>query len=181
MLRHGGSRAIQARQNANPELGCTAVQRWPSPSAPASAATGTAYSPDVPFRPFNDLVDDAKRTITEIDCDELAELLDPANDVPDLVVIDIREADERARGHIPGSIGLPRGILDRDIAKVVFGGAVADHQLARPIVLCCAGGSRSALAAVSLRAMGFTNVQSLAGGFGAWGKSGRPVEHPRSH
>ena len=140
-----------------------------------------AYSPTVPFRPFNDLVDDAKRIITEIDCDELAELLDPSNDVPDLVVIDIREADERARGHVPGSIGLPRGILDRDIAKVAFGGTVAEHQLACPIVLYCAGGSRSALAAVSLRAMGFTNVQSLAGGFGAWGKSGRPIEHPRSH
>jgi rhodanese-related sulfurtransferase len=135
----------------------------------------------MPFRPFNDLVDDAKRTITEIDCDELAELLDPANDAPDLLVIDIREADERARGHIPGSLGLPRGILDRDIAKVAFGGTVTEDQLARPIVLYCAGGSRSALAAVSLRAMGFKNLQSHAGGFGAWGKSGRPVEHPRSH
>jgi rhodanese-related sulfurtransferase len=135
----------------------------------------------MPFRPFNDLVDDAKRTIQETDCDELAELLDPANDAPDLLVIDIREAEERARGHIPGSLGLPRGILDRDIAKVAFGGTVTEDQLTRPIVLYCAGGSRSALAAVSLRAMGFTNVQSLAGGFGAWGKSGRPVEHPRSH
>ena len=135
----------------------------------------------MPFRPFEDLVAEAKRTIAEVDCDELAEMLDPENDAPDLLVIDIREPDERGRGFVPGSIGLPRGLLERDIAKTAFGGTVRDEDLARPIVLYCAGGARSALAAASLRTMGFTNVQSLAGGFGAWGKSGRPIEHPRSH
>lgn len=135
----------------------------------------------MPFRTFDDLVAEAKRTITEIDGDELAELLDPANDAPDLLVIDVREPDERGRGFVPGSIGLPRGLLERDLAKTAFGGTVSDEDLARPMVLYCAGGARSALAAASLRAMGFTNVQSLAGGFGAWGKSGRPIEHPRSH
>ena len=135
----------------------------------------------MPFRPFEDLVAEAKRTVAEVDCDELVELLDPENDAPDLLVIDIREPDERGRGFVPGSIGLPRGLLERDIAKTAFGGTVRDEDLARPIVLYCAGGARSALAAASLRTMGFTNVQSLAGGFGAWGKSGRPIEHPRSH
>jgi rhodanese-related sulfurtransferase len=135
----------------------------------------------MPFRTFDDLVAEAKRTITEIDGDELAELLDPANDAPDLLVIDVREPDERGRGFVPGSIGLPRGLLERDLAKTAFGGTVRDEDLARPMVLYCAGGARSALAAASLRAMGFTNVQSLAGGFGAWGKTGRPIEHPRSH
>jgi rhodanese-related sulfurtransferase len=135
----------------------------------------------MPFRTFDDLVAEAKRTITEIDGDELAELLDPANDAPDLLVIDVREPDERGRGFVPGSIGLPRGLLERELAKTAFGGNVRDEDLARPMVLYCAGGARSALAAASLRAMGFTNVQSLAGGFGAWGKSGRPIEHPRSH
>lgn len=135
----------------------------------------------MPFRAYNDLVADAKRTVTEIDCDELAELLDPANDAPDLVVIDVREQDERGRGHIPGCVALSRGVLERDIAKAVFGGTVREQDLGRPLVLYCAGGARSALAASALRAMGFTNVQSLAGGFGAWGQSGRAVEHPRGH
>lgn len=135
----------------------------------------------MPFRSFNDLVADAKRRIHEVDVDELAELLEPGSDVPELLVIDVREADERGRGYIPGSVGIPRGVLERDVAKVAFGGTVGDTDLARPIVTCCGGGSRSALAADTLRAMGFTNVQSLAGGFGAWGKAGRPVEHPRSH
>jgi len=135
----------------------------------------------MPFRSFNDLVADAKRRIHEVDVDELAELLEPGSDVPELLVIDVREVDERGRGYIPGSVGIPRGVLERDVAKVAFGGTVGDTDLARPIVTCCGGGSRSALAADTLRAMGFTNVQSLAGGFGAWGKAGRPVEHPRSH
>jgi rhodanese-related sulfurtransferase len=133
------------------------------------------------FRSFNDLVADAKRSVQEIDCEELAELLDPANDSPDLLVIDVREAEERGRGYIPGSIGLSRGTLERDIAARAFDGSVGESELGRPIVVYCAGGARSVLAAASLRSMGFTNVQSLEGGFGAWGKSGQPVEHPRSH
>jgi adenylyltransferase/sulfurtransferase len=135
----------------------------------------------MPFRSFDDLVTDAKRTVAEVDCEELAELMDPANDTPDLLVVDVREAEERARGFVPGSVGISRGTLERDIAKVAFGGSVSDTDLARPMVVYCAGGMRSILAAAALRAMGFTNVQSLEGGFGAWGKSGRPIEHPRSH
>ena len=68
----------------------------------------------MPFRSFNDLVADAKRRIHEVDADELAELMEPGSDVPELLVIDVREADERGRGFIPGSIGIPRGILERE-------------------------------------------------------------------
>ena len=135
----------------------------------------------MPFRSFDDLVADAKRTVPEVDCEELAELMDPANDAPDLLVVDVRDPEERARGFVPGSVGLSRGTLERDIAKVAFGGSVSDADLARPMVIYCAGGMRSILSAATLRTMGFTNVQSLEGGFGAWGKSGRPIEHPRSH
>jgi rhodanese-related sulfurtransferase len=135
----------------------------------------------MPFRSFDDLVADAKRTVPEVDCEELAELMDPANDAPDLLVVDVRDPEERARGFVPGSVGISRGTLERDIAKVAFGGSVSDADLARPMVVYCAGGMRSILSAATLRTMGFTNVQSLEGGFGAWGKSGRPIEHPRSH
>ncbi|MFO0961902.1 MAG: rhodanese-like domain-containing protein [Phycisphaerales bacterium] len=134
----------------------------------------------MPFRSFADLVADARRTIHEIDADELAALQEPGSDSPDLVVVDIREPEERDRGFIPGSVGIPRGVLESTLEKTVFAGKVSEGDLRRPIVLYCAGGNRSALAAVSLHQMGFTNVQSLAGGFGAWGKTGRPVSHPRS-
>jgi rhodanese-related sulfurtransferase len=134
----------------------------------------------MPFRSFNDLVAESKRTVTEIDCDELADLLDPQNDIPELRILDVREAEERSRGYIAQSIPLPRGILERDLAKAAFDGKVTDEHLGQPIVVYCKGGSRSALAAASLLSMGFTNVQSLAGGFDAWGQSGRPIEHPRS-
>lgn len=123
---------------------------------------------------------EARRTVAEIDVDELAALMEPGNDAPDLLLIDIREADEHARGFVPGCVAIPRGILESTIEKRAFAGKVAESDLGRPIVLYCAGGNRSALAAVALRQMGFTNVQSLAGGFGAWGKAGRPVAHPRS-
>lgn len=124
---------------------------------------------------LRDLAEDARRHINEIDYDELAVMtLGTAGPPP--VVIDVREPDEAARGIIPGSVNIPRGVLERDIEKAVFGGVVSDDQLARPIVCYCAGGSRSLLAADALRRMGFTNAMSLAGGFGAWAEAGKPVE-----
>ena len=89
----------------------------------------------MPFRSFDDLVADAKRTVPEVDCEELAELMDPANDAPDLLVVDVRESDERARGFVPGSVGISRGTLERDIAKVAFGGSVSETDRARPRVV----------------------------------------------
>jgi rhodanese-related sulfurtransferase len=116
-----------------------------------------------------DLANEAREKVFEIDVNELEE------DYAGALVIDVREPDERSRGFIPGSIHVPRGVLERDIEKLAFGGNARDSDLARPIVTYCGGGSRSLLAARSLQEMGFTNVSSLAGGFGAWGKSGKAV------
>ena len=91
------------------------------------------------------------------------------------IVIDVREPDERARGFIPNSIHIPRGVLERDIEKIAFGGHASDADLKRPMVCYCGGGSRSLLAAKTLQEMGFADAVSLMGGFGAWGKSGKPV------
>lgn len=115
-----------------------------------------------------DLASEARAKVHEIDVDELAE------ETAEALVIDVREPDERARGYIPNSITIPRGVLERDIEKVAFNGHASDADLDRPIVCYCGGGSRSLLAARSLQEMGFTNT-SLAGGFGAWGRSGQPV------
>ena len=125
---------------------------------------------------LRDLANNVRKHVPELDHDELAALMSERKDA---VVIDSREPDERARGFIPGSVGIPRGVLERDIEKLGFGGTVSDADLARPVVCYCQGGSRSLLAADSLRQMGFTNVLSLEGGFGAWGESGKPVEIAR--
>ena len=114
-------------------------------------------------------------TVVEIDADELRDALADA-EAP--ILIDVREPEERARGHVPGSLAIPGGVLERDIEKKAFtGGAghMSDADLHRPIVLYCGGGHRSLLAGDRLVQMGFTNVQSLAGGFKAWADSGGAV------
>lgn len=119
---------------------------------------------------FADLTAEARAKVGEVDGDELIE------EYSDALVIDVREPDELARGRIPKSISIPRGTLERDIEKVAFGGNVRDADLKRPIVCYCGGGSRSLLAARTLQEMGFVDVLSLRGGFGAWSKAGRPVD-----
>lgn len=118
-----------------------------------------------------DLAVEAQRVVDEIDTDELTEMLEAEEDERPLV-IDVREPDERARGHIPGSIGIPRGVLERDIEAKAFGGAVSEGDLGRMVVCYCGGGQRSLLACRSLQELGFRDAVSLMGGFGAWGESG---------
>ncbi len=128
---------------------------------------------------LSDLADEARRRVPEVDADELAEMLSN-EEAARPVVIDVREPDERRRGFVPGSVHIPRGVLERDVEKLAFGGRASDADLARPVVLYCGGGSRSLLAADSLREMGFAAVHSLAGGFKAWGEAGRAVEVERA-
>ena len=83
----------------------------------------------------------------------------------DFTLIDVREADEQAKGTIPTAVKLPRGILERDINQVT-----TDKD--RKIVLYCGGGFRSALAAVNLKKMGYKNVISMDGGWKGWQELG---------
>lgn len=85
------------------------------------------------------------------------------------VLIDVREADETAKGHAPGALLISRGVLEGSIEEDV-------PDIKTPIILSCASGNRSALAAQSLTEMGYTDVRSLAGGFKAWVAAGQPVE-----
>jgi rhodanese-related sulfurtransferase len=87
-----------------------------------------------------------------------------------IYVVDVRETSEHAQGTIPGALCLPRGIVDRDIERFIP--ATTDAQL----VLVCAGGVRSILAAESLKRMGFRNVYSLRGGMHGWTLQGLPIE-----
>lgn len=94
----------------------------------------------------------------------------------DVQLLDIRDVRERAKlGWIPGSMHVPRGMLEfwLDPTSVYCQGKV---DPTRRIVLYCAGGGRSALAADILREMGFPNVAHLEPGFNGWAAAGLPVE-----
>jgi rhodanese-related sulfurtransferase len=85
-----------------------------------------------------------------------------------IVLIDVREPNEWVGGMIPGAHPIPRGVLEPQVDGKL--------PLDATVVLYCAAGGRSALAARSLHEMGFTKVENLEGGFGAWASSGLPVE-----
>jgi molybdopterin/thiamine biosynthesis adenylyltransferase/rhodanese-related sulfurtransferase len=85
------------------------------------------------------------------------------------VVVDVREPDETAAGTVPGAVIIPRGLLELRIEA-----AVADRG--RPIVVTCAAGIRSALAAATLGELGYRDVASLAGGMTAWVAGGHPLD-----
>ena len=90
----------------------------------------------------------------------------------DALLIDVREADEFRQGQIPGAKFIPRGFLELRIEEVT-----PDRD--REIILYCAGGSRSLLAAQNLQNLGYTNVLSMKGGFNGWKDSGFEIEIPQ--
>ena len=114
---------------------------------------------------FLDLVNDAKtrvRECTTVDVKEGQEA-DRA-----FFLVDVREDTEWAMAHLPGAVHLGKGVIERDIEKVI-----PDHEA--EIVLYCGGGYRSALAGDALQQMGYTNVISMDGGIGEWHARGFPL------
>lgn len=121
----------------------------------------------------NDLVAAARRRIREISPAELHGWCDR-----DHLLIDVREPDEFAAGHLPGAINLPRGVLEFKIAAhpaLACQTSDALAQKSRTLVLYCLSGGRAALAADSLQQLGFEHVHSLAGGIAAWREAALPV------
>ncbi len=110
------------------------------------------------------LIADAKAQITEVTPREVQDALARGEE---LVLIDIREQNEWNLGHPAPAMYIGRGVLESQIEAKV-------PRDAR-VVLSCASGNRSALAAVTLREMGYTNVASMAGGFREWVASGGAV------
>lgn len=90
----------------------------------------------------------------------------------DFVLVDVREKHEWSEGHIPGAIHVPRGYLELQVEE-----AVPDKDT--KVVLYCAGGVRSLMAGSTLQQMGYTDVVSMAGGFGQWKGSGFEFIQPR--
>ncbi|HLY81918.1 MAG TPA: molybdopterin-synthase adenylyltransferase MoeB [Acidimicrobiales bacterium] len=118
---------------------------------------------------FRDLLQAAKANIREIDTASAEQALAR----PGTVVLDVREADEYEQGALPGAIHIPRGFLESQIE-----GKLADHDA--PVVVYCAGGTRSAFAAETLAELGYSDVVSMAGGFNKWKDEGRAWTTPVS-
>lgn len=89
------------------------------------------------------------------------------------VLLDVREADEWAQGHVPGALFIPRGFLELRVEERI-------PDKGRELVVYCAGGTRSVLAARSLLDLGYTSVVSMAGGFGRWKQAGYDFQVPRT-
>lgn len=107
------------------------------------------------------LVEEAKKEIQEINVTQLREMMKSGG----FHLVDVREPQEVQRGKIGDAVPIPRGMLEMQIDQVT-------SNPEEPIVLYCGSGNRSALAAQSLKKMGFKSVISLAGGWKAWCESG---------
>jgi molybdopterin/thiamine biosynthesis adenylyltransferase/rhodanese-related sulfurtransferase len=118
---------------------------------------------------FQDLFSQAKARVDEIDAQTAADL----GRSGEAKFVDVREKNEWDEGHIPGAVHVPRGYLELRIENTV-------PDKSRPIVLYCAGGTRSVLAARTLQDMGYTNVRSMSGGFGGWKDAGLPFDLPHT-
>lgn len=115
---------------------------------------------------FLAIVDEARQNISECTVADVKARLDRGEE---LLLIDVREESEFAKGHIPGAKHLGKGIIERDIEQEV-------PETATEMILYCGGGYRSALAADNLRKMGYTSAISMDGGFRGWKEANLPVE-----
>lgn len=116
------------------------------------------------MRSGKELIAEAKALVVELSGEELQHRL--ASATPPRL-LDVREPDELSAGRLPGALHLPRGLLELRVEQLCGRDG--------PIVVYCAGGVRSALAARTLRELGYPDVSSLAGGFQRWKEEGRPL------
>jgi len=115
---------------------------------------------------FLKLVNEAKAHVRETNVQEVKQRMDKGER---LLLVDVREESEVARGRIPGAVHLGKGVIERDIEKTI-------PDTNAEIILYCGGGFRSALVAESLKKMGYTNAVSMDGGWRVWVESGYPTE-----
>ena len=117
---------------------------------------------------FKEILNQTKKQIVEITVQDVREKFNPANG---FALLDVREGDEWEQGHLDKAIFLPRGFLEVKADKTLI-----DKQ--QPVVVYCAGGVRSALAAKTLQDLGYAKVYSMAGGFNEWKSNGFPFVVP---
>lgn len=105
---------------------------------------------------FQALADAARARVEAVSADQVAALM-----AAGAVAMDIRDPDEHANGHIPGSVNLSRGKLEMNVEGLV-------SDLETTILCYCNANNRGALSAASLRDLGYTNAKFIAGGLNAW-------------
>jgi rhodanese-related sulfurtransferase len=119
-----------------------------------------------------ELVAEAKQRIVNLTVADVAAEIEAG----DPLIVDVREPAERhENGSIPGAISAPRGMLEF-YADPTSAYHRPEFDPSRRVILHCAAGGRSALAADTLQQMGYTDVAHLDGGFTAWKQAGQPVE-----
>jgi rhodanese-related sulfurtransferase len=114
---------------------------------------------------FLKFVQDAKKRVKETNVAEVKRRGDAGEK---FLLIDVREDNEWAKGHLPGAVHLGKGVIERDIEQRV-------PDTGAKLILYCGGGLRSALAAENLQKMGYTNVESMDGGWRGWIEAGLPT------
>ena len=114
---------------------------------------------------FLALANDSKKRVKEWDFREVKKRFDAGEE---FTLVDVREDNEWARGHLPGAVHLGKGVIERDIEMVV-------PDKSATLVLYCGGGFRSALAADNLQKMGYKNVWSMDGGIREWREKNLPL------
>ena len=119
------------------------------------------------MKTLKELIEEVKKSIQEVNVDQAWDILKKSK----AVFIDVRESEEHEEGIVRGALRIPRGLLELQIERVI-----PDRN--QEIVLYCAGGIRSALAAKSLKEMGYGNVKSMVGGFTVWEAAGYDIEVP---
>ena len=115
---------------------------------------------------FLAIVNDAKKRVKETNVADVKRRVDAGEEI---VLVDVREDNEWANGHLPGAIHLGKGVIERDIETRV-------PDTSAKIILYCGGGFRSALSADNLQKMGYTNVESMDGGWKGWLDAGFPTQ-----
>ena len=116
----------------------------------------------------HDLVSEAKALIDEVAIEDADRAIQEAD-----MLIDVREADEYAGGHISGAIHVSRGMLE---FKLTNDSTLNSREL--KVVIYCKTSGRAALAAASMKKMGYLNVKSITGGFDAWVSAKKPISAP---
>jgi rhodanese-related sulfurtransferase len=115
---------------------------------------------------FLKLVNDAKTRVKETNVAEVKRRMEGGER---FLLVDVREDNEWSKGHLPGAVHMGRGVIERDIEKNV-------PETGTKLILYCGGGFRSALVADNLQKMGYTNVESMDGGWRGWTEAGLPTE-----
>ena len=115
---------------------------------------------------FLTLVNDAKTRVKETNVADVKRRMASGEK---FLLVDVREDNEWVKGHLPGAVHMGRGVIERDIEKSV-------PDTGAKMILYCGGGFRSALVADNLQKMGYTNVESMDGGWRGWNEAGLPTE-----